>query len=606
MVVVAQLFADLRSGVRMLVKYPTLSLVAVADARAGHRPQHDGLLRRQRRPLQGAAVPRRRSHRGGRRRRKPSQNQPRQPISVQDLAVWQAAADVVREDRRVRLRADEPVDRRGPAGAVQRRAAHRRGVRGAGRRSRFSAAGSARATIGPAPSPSCSSATTCGAIGTAARPTSSGKTIRANGVQRTVIGVMPERFAFPDPRGAVDPACRSIRWRSRRGQGPNYQVIARLKPGVSIAQAKAQAATIAAQLETRVPGDQRGRRRRRDAVRARRSSARRSTRCCTRCSAPASACCSSPASTSRTCSSRAPRCGGAKSRCAWRSAPGAHRVVRQHLTEVLVLATAGGGIGIVLSIFGMRWFTAGAVGQSAAVLDHVRAGLPRDAVRARPDRAGQPVCRRAAGAARGARERRRGAQGRQPVVDERRASAGSAAALVVAELAVSCGLLIAAGLMIKSVVQLKNVQMPFAIENILTARVDLPRDDLSGLGGEHPLLRAAAAQAAGRSRRRGGHAVGRPAGGRATARSRCRSKARRTRRPSDYPLAREGIVTAGYFETFQTPLLERPRVHDRRTWRRASRWRSSTQSFARHALPEHRSGRPPDEAHPARTRRSRG
>ena len=41
----------------------------------------------------------------------------------------------------------------------------------------------------------------------------------------------------------------------------------------------------------------------------------------------------------------------------------------------------------------------------------------------------------------------------------------------------SCGLLIAAGLMIKSVVQLKNVQMPFAIENVLTARVDLPRAD---------------------------------------------------------------------------------------------------------------------------------
>src|SRR5207247_5550266 len=46
--------------------------------------------------------------------------------------------------------------------------------------------------------------------------------------------------------------------------------------------------------------------------------------------------------------------------------------------------------------------------------------------------------------------------------------------LVIAELAVSCGLLIASGLMIKSVVQLRNVQMPFAIENVLTARIDLP------------------------------------------------------------------------------------------------------------------------------------
>ena len=32
------------------------------------------------------------------------------------------------------------------------------------------------------------------------------------------------------------------------------------------------------------------------------------------------------------------------------------RVVRQHLTEVVVLAIAGGGIGILLSMAGMRWF----------------------------------------------------------------------------------------------------------------------------------------------------------------------------------------------------------------------------------------------------------
>jgi ABC-type antimicrobial peptide transport system permease subunit len=37
---------------------------------------------------------------------------------------------------------------------------------------------------------------------------------------------------------------------------------------------------------------------------------------------------------------------------------GRHRVVRQHLTEVLVLAVIGGAIGILLSVAGMRWFTA--------------------------------------------------------------------------------------------------------------------------------------------------------------------------------------------------------------------------------------------------------
>ena len=50
--------------------------------------------------------------------------------------------------------------------------------------------------------------------------------------------------------------------------------------------------------------------------------------------------------------------------------------------------------------------------------------------------------------------------------------------LVVAELAVWCALLIAAGLMVKSVVQLKTVEMPFAIDNILTARVDPPAADI--------------------------------------------------------------------------------------------------------------------------------
>ena len=75
---------------------------------------------------------------------------------------------------------------------------------------------------------------------------------------------------------------------------------------------------------------------------------------------------------------------------------------------------------------------------------------------------------------------------------------------------------------------------------------------LSRLGREHPLLRAAAAAAAGGARRRGGDAVGRPAGRRqrhdfGADRRQGVSAGRR-----DYPLAREGIVTAGYFDTFQT------------------------------------------------------
>jgi ABC-type lipoprotein release transport system permease subunit len=54
------------------------------------------------------------------------------------------------------------------------------------------------------------------------------------------------------------------------------------------------------------------------------------------------------------------------------------RVVRQHLTEVLVLATLGGGLGILFGVAGMRWFTR-AIPQPAA--GSFRPGSPRRPVR---------------------------------------------------------------------------------------------------------------------------------------------------------------------------------------------------------------------------------
>ena len=150
-------------------------------------------------------------------------------------------------------------------------------------------------------------------------------------------------------------------------------------------------------------------------------------------------------------------------------------------------------------------------------------------------------------------------------------------ALVVAELAVSCGLLIAAGLMIKSVVQLKNVQMPFAIEQRAhRARRSSALPTIPDSRGEHPFLRSSCCRSCRRfpasRRRRCPTACRRPGNGVIPV----QIEGKAYPQDSDYPLAREGIVTAGYFETFQTPRAERPRVHDRRTWRPASRWPSST------------------------------
>jgi predicted permease len=143
--------------------------------------------------------------------------------------------------------------------------------------------------------------------------------------------------------------------------------------------------------------------------------------------------------------------------------------------------------------------------------------------------------------------------------DEGRGSSGFhigrfSGALVVAEVAVSCGLLIAAGLMIKSVVQLKTLNLPFAVANIVTARINLPRLQypdaeacvrfyerlLPGLQ-EIPGVEAATLS------------DGLPAAGNGTIAIQVEGGT--YSRDTDYPVVREGIVTPGYFQTFQTRVL---------------------------------------------------
>ena len=69
-------------------------------------------------------------------------------------------------------------------------------------------------------------------------------------------GSCREVFAFPIREAAVDPAVSRSARASREDRVPNTLVIARLKPDVTVAQARAQARTIAAQLESEFPADQ--------------------------------------------------------------------------------------------------------------------------------------------------------------------------------------------------------------------------------------------------------------------------------------------------------------------------------------------------------------
>jgi putative ABC transport system permease protein len=84
-----------------------------------------------------------------------------------------------------------------------------------------------------------------------------GKNVVLNGETYNVIGVMAPRFRFPDWAELWVPLAWDNGRRAVRGNH-NYLVIGRLKPGVEISSAKAELAAISARLEQAYPEDDKG------------------------------------------------------------------------------------------------------------------------------------------------------------------------------------------------------------------------------------------------------------------------------------------------------------------------------------------------------------
>ena len=82
-----------------------------------------------------------------------------------------------------------------------------------------------------------------------------GRTVRLNGRERTVIGVMPPDFTFPEARTdvwiplALDPDDRQNR------QAFGFYAVGRLRDGVSLDRARAEMSTLASALETQYPSN---------------------------------------------------------------------------------------------------------------------------------------------------------------------------------------------------------------------------------------------------------------------------------------------------------------------------------------------------------------
>ncbi len=545
-----QLMSDVRSGLRMLVRFPTLSIVAVLTLGLGiglsttvFSVVNGGVFK-------GLPVP------DGDRvvslvSTNPTQNQRQGAVNIHDLEVWQARQTSFERIGAfgfapMNLSSEDGRPERYSGGQLTVAAFEALGVEpliGRGFRAGDDRPGAEpvvllgyalwRDRYGSAP----------GVVGTA---------IRASGLRRTVIGVMPATFGFPIRETlwtplAIDPLA------TQRGHGPAVQVVARLKPGVSLAQARTESRTIAAQLEQEFPATNRGRGADVLPYATNIIGSEIYGLLYTMLGAGLGVLIIACVNVSNLLVARASL---RRREVAVRMALGAGRarVVRQHLTEVLVLATAGGAIGIMLSIFGMRWFTRALSVEPPPFwitfdLDYRVLGFVAALIVLTSLLAGALPALHASRISAGA-----------VLKDNSRSSTSAtlgrfSSALVVAELAVSCGLLIAAGLMIKSVVQLRNVQMPFAIDGILTARVDLPQQTYPDSAAsirffeqllprlqELPNIEAATLS------------DGLPAAGNGAITVQIEGKA--YPQASDYPLAREGIVTAGYFTTFKARVLD--------------------------------------------------
>jgi putative ABC transport system permease protein len=303
-----------------------------------------------------------------------------------------------------------------------------------------------------------------------------GRTITVGGVERTIVGVLSARYDFDVEAKFFSIGTRDV-WMplrfgaaSRDARGRNFQVIARLAPGVTPARAQTEASTYAAQMVQRFPDRQTGwditvKPLQQDLV----GDARGILLI-----AFGAVCfflliaCANVANLLMT------RATERHQEIAVRAALGAGRgrLVRQLLTESMILSLLGAIAGVLLAWFGLRVIVAAAPDIPRIDAVRIDANVMAFAFLATVTTALLfgllPALHTAAGNVAG-HLRERGTAGRRGAQRLR-------GALVVAQMALSLVLLIGAGLLVRSLMNRLDVGVGFDTERLLTAEVQLPGD----------------------------------------------------------------------------------------------------------------------------------
>ena len=306
-----------------------------------------------------------------------------------------------------------------------------------------------------------------------------GRTVRANAEVTTIVGVMPEKFGFPQQMDAwlplrIDPLAFT------RGGGPALEgtqlnAIARLKDGVTLEQAQAEMSAIAGRLATEYPESNEGIGAnvmlQIDTLIGPQAAGMLYTMLGAVFGVLLIAC-------ANVANLLLARTVVRSKEVAVRTALGASRfrTVTQLLAETLVLSIAGAAVGLVVGKIGIDFFNAGLAAQElplwlVASLDPVVITFVVGLTFLSTLLAGTIPALRASRT-----------NVAEILNDEARGSSGMrlgriSKGLVVVQIAVSCGLLVAAGLMIRTVLNVAQFDYGFNTENVFTARLGLFEKD---------------------------------------------------------------------------------------------------------------------------------
>lgn len=297
-----------------------------------------------------------------------------------------------------------------------------------------------------------------------------GQTIRVNGEQAEVIGVMPPRFEFPVSEALWVPLRRPLE--AKRGDGAEVEVFGRLKPGVTLDRASVELAAIAKRLATSYPESNRDITAYAEpytrAFIGKEPTALLMTMLFAVFLVLLIACANVANLLLSQAAMRAREVG-------IRTAMGASRlrIVLQFLTEPLALAAVGAVIGVGLAAVGVRLFNAAIASTQPPFWIDIKIDGPillfvvAVTLFATFVSGVLPAIRAS------------GANVNEVLKDESRGSSSFrggrlSKVLVVFEIALSMGLLVAAGLTIKSVTRLRTTDFGFPTRTIFTARVGLP------------------------------------------------------------------------------------------------------------------------------------